>query len=228
MMEISNFLAFKISLIVALSATLLGLIPALIFGWILARKNFFGKSLLVMLIFFPMVSPPVVTGLLLLKLLGRQSFLGHTLGFIGISIPFSLLGAIIASVVVSFPLFVMFVRGTFASLDPSLEKYALTAGYSPLKTFFKVTLPMSYPGILAGAVVCFARSLGEFGATIVLAGNREGETRTISMAIYSLLDSPKGDDQANFLLTLSVAISFISLLTYEYCNRRFWKKIEWK
>ena len=228
MMEINNFLALKISLVVALSATLLGLIPALVFGWILARKNFLGKSLLVMLIFFPMVSPPVVTGLLLLKLLGRESFLGHYLGLIGVSIPFSLLGAIIASVVVSFPLFVMFARGTFASLDPSLEKYALTAGYSPFKTFLKVTLPMSYPGIIAGAIVCFARSLGEFGATIVLAGNREGETRTISMAIYSLLDSPKGDDQANVLLTLSVAISFVSLLAYEYCNRRFWKKIEWK
>nr|MBA2406089.1 ABC transporter permease subunit [Bdellovibrionales bacterium] len=143
-------------------------------------------------------------------------------------IPFSILGAIVASMVVGFPLLVMFIRSTFAGLDSHLEGYAMTAGHNPRETFFKVILPLSYPGIIAGAVVCFARSLGEFGATIVLAGNMEGETRTISMAIYSLLDSPAGENQANNLLYASLCISFISLLGYEFFTRRFWKKIEWK
>lgn len=181
-----------------------------------------------MIIFFPMVSPPLVTGFLLLKFLGRNSSVGQLLGSIGINIPFTLLGAVIASAVVGFPLLVMFIRSTFASLDPHLESYALSAGHRPMDTFFKVVLPLSYPGIIAGAIVCFARSLGEFGATIILAGNREGETRTISMAIYSLLDSPSGEDQANSLLLASLAISFLSLLAYEFFTKRFWRKIEWK
>ena len=228
MIELSVASAIKVSIIVGVSATLVGLIPAVFTAWILARKNFFGKSILNILIFFPMVTPPVVTGFLLLKLLGRSSFLGQILGQFGISIPFSLLGAITASAVVGFPILVMFIRNTFAGLDPNLERYALTAGHSPRQVFFKVVLPLSYPGIVAGGVVCFARSMGEFGATVVLAGNMEGRTRTISMAIYSLLDSPVGEGQANTLLLASLGISFLSLLAYEFFTRRFWKKIEWK
>lgn len=227
-MELSIASAIKVSLIVGVSATLLGLIPAVVLAWILARKDFAGKSILNILIFFPMVTPPVVMGFLLLKMLGRNSILGQTLEHLGISIPFSLLGAIIASAVVGFPLLVMFIRSTFAGLDPQLENYSLTAGHTPLQTFFKVILPLSYPGIIAGAIVCFARSLGEFGATVVLAGNMEGKTRTISMAIYSLLDSPLGEEQANTLLLASIGISFVSLIAYELFTRRFWKKIEWK
>jgi molybdate transport system permease protein len=228
MMELSIASAIQISLIVGLVATLLGLIPAIFIAWILARKEFPGKSILNILIFFPMVTPPVVTGFLLLKILGRNSFIGQLLGQLGISIPFSILGAIIASAVVGFPLLVMFIRSTFAGLDPHLESYALTAGHNPRQTFFKVVLPLSYPGIIAGAIVCFARSLGEFGATVVLAGNMEGKTRTISMAIYSLLDSPYGEDQANTLLITSIGISFVALVAFELFTRRFWKKIEWK
>lgn len=228
MMELSIASAIKISLLVGLSATLLGIIPAVAMAWILARKDFPGKAILNILIFFPMVTPPLVTGFLLLKILGRNSFLGQFLSHLGITIPFTLLGAVIASAVVGFPLLVMFIRSTFAGLDPQLESYALTAGHNPRQTFFKVVLPLSYPGIIAGAIVCFARSLGEFGATVVLAGNMEGKTRTISMAIYSLLDSPLGEDQANTLLFASIGISFVSLVAYELFTRRFWKKIEWK
>jgi molybdate transport system permease protein len=225
---INNVSAIQISLIVGLCATLCAIVPAVYLAWILARKEFPGRNLINILIFFPMVSPPVVTGFLLLKLLGRNSFLGMILENLGITIPFSILGAIIASAVVGFPLLIMFIRSTFAGIDPQLENYALTAGYTPFKTFMKVTLPLSYPGILAGAIVCFARSLGEFGATIVLAGNMEGETRTIPMAIYSLLDSPAGEIQANQLLVASVVISCISLFAYEFFTRSFWKRMEWK
>lgn len=227
-MEISLSSAVKLSLIVGVLATLLALVPAIWLGWIMARKEFRGKSLLSMLIFFPMVSPPLVTGFILLKILGRNSLFGQWLSEIGIQIPFTLLGAIIASAVVGFPLLVMFIRSTFASLDPRFESYSLTAGRTPRETFLKVVLPLSYPGIIAGSIVCFARSLGEFGATVILAGNKEGETRTISMAIYSLLDSPFGEDQANTLLLWSILISFLSLLAYEYFTHRFWRKIEWK
>lgn len=227
-MEIDSYSAIKLSIIVGVLATVCALIPAIWLAWILARKNFRLKPLLSMLLFFPMVSPPLVTGFLLLKFFGRNSSIGQMLLSMGISIPFSLSAAVIASAVVGFPLLVMFIRSTFANLEPHLESYSLTAGHTPFETFFKVVLPLSYPGIIAGAIVCFARSLGEFGATIVFAGNREGETRTISMAIYSLLDFPSGEDQANTLLLASVAISFLSLIAYEFFTKRFWSKIEWK
>lgn len=228
MMDLSIASAIKLSLVVGLCSTLLSIIPAITVAWILARKKFIGKSVLNILVFLPMVLPPVVTGFLLLKILGRNSFLGTILQQFGINIPFTILGAIVASAVVGFPLFVMLVRSTFAGLDSELESYSLTSGYTPRETFFKVVLPLSYPGIIAGAIVCFARSIGEFGATVVLAGNMEGQTRTISLAIYSLLDSPSGEEMANTLLLASVGLSFVSLLVYEYCNRKFWKKIEWK
>jgi len=228
MMDLSIASAIKLSLVVGLCATLLTIIPAIGAAWILARKDFIGKSALNILIFLPMVLPPVVTGFLLLKILGRHSFVGEILQQFGITIPFSLLGAIAASAVVGFPLFVMLLRSTFAGLDPHLESYSLTAGHTPRETFFKVVLPLSYPGIIAGSIVCFARSIGEFGATVVLAGNMEGQTRTISLAIYSLLDSPTGEDKASTLLLASVGISFASLIIYEFFTRKFWTKIEWK
>jgi molybdate transport system permease protein len=137
------------------------------------------------------------------------------------------LALLLASAVVGFPLLVMFIRSTFAAIDPKYEQYAMTAGHPPLQTFFKVVLPMSYPGILAGGIISFARALGEFGATIVLAGNKEGETRTISLAIYSLLDSPLGERPASFLIMLSLGLSFTTLVLYEIFTKKFWKKIEW-
>lgn len=217
--------ALKISLLVGLLATLMAIFPAIVIGWCLARREFPGKSLINVLVFFPMVSPPVATGYLLLQLFGRNGWLGSSLSLIGIQIPFSLLGAALASAVVGFPLLVMLIRSTFASLDSRLEDYALSSGHKPLEVFRRVVLPMSYPGILAGAVVCFARSIGEFGATVVLAGNIEGQTRTLSMAIYTLLDSPSGEEQASTILWISVLISLFSLVAYEYLNRRFWKKV---
>ncbi len=224
-MQIDIASALKISLLVGLLATLMAIFPAIVIGWCLARREFPGKSLINVLVFFPMVSPPVATGYLLLQLFGRNGWLGQSLSLIGIQIPFSLLGAALASAVVGFPLLVMLIRSTFASLDSRLEDYALSSGHKPLEVFRRVVLPMSYPGILAGAVVCFARSIGEFGATVVLAGNIEGQTRTLSMAIYTLLDSPSGEEQASTILWISVLISLFSLVAYESLNRRFWKKV---
>ena len=219
--------AVKISLLVGACCTLLSVVPATYIGWLLARKNFRGKTILNLLVFFPLVSPPVVTGILLLKFLGRNSFIGHMLETFNIQIPFTILGGIIAALVVGFPLFVMSTRSAFSHLDKNLENYSLTAGHTPLATFFKVTLPLSFPGILAGSVITFARSLGEFGATVVLAGNIEGSTRTIPMAIYTLLDSPDGEAQAQTLLWISLGLSFLALAAYEFFNRWYWKKIEW-
>lgn len=227
-MEVSVYSAIKLSIIVGLCATLVAIVPAIFLAKILNSKRLRFKTLLNVIIFFPMVSPPVVTGYILLMLLGRNSFIGQLLERFGIQIPFSILGAIIASVVVGFPLLVMFIRAAFAGLDPQLEQYALSAGHTPFKAFIKVALPLSFPGILAGAIVMFARSLGEFGATVVLAGNMEGETRTISMAIYGLMDSANRTSEANTLLIASIALSFIALMAYETCNRFYWKKIEWK
>ena len=227
-MDVSTLSAIKLSLLVGLCATLVALIPAIMIARLLNSKSFKFKTLLNVLIFFPMVSPPVVTGYLLLMLLGRNSWFGQMLSAFGIQIPFSLLGAILASVVVGFPLLVMFIRAAFAGLDPQLEQYALSAGLTPFQAFMKVSLPLSFPGILAGAIVMFARSLGEFGATVVLAGNVEGETRTISLAIYSLMDSASRSSEENTLLVASVLLSFLALIAYEACNRFYWKKIEWK
>jgi molybdate transport system permease protein len=227
MIEINPFEALKVSLIVATLAIMVSLPIAIYFAWILARKNFWGKTFVSMLIFFPLVTPPLVTGYIMLEFLGRNSWMGSILNHFGISIPFSLTGAVLASAVVGFPLLVMFIRSTFAAIDPKYEQYAMTAGHPPLQTFFKVVLPMSYPGILAGGIISFARALGEFGATIVLAGNKEGETRTISLAIYSLLDSPLGERPASFLIMLSLGLSFTALVLYEIFTKKFLKKIEW-
>lgn len=202
--------------------------PAIFVAKLLNQKHFRGRTLINLLIFFPMVSPPVVTGYLLLTFLGRRSLIGQYLSLFDVQIPFTLLGATIASTVVGFPLLVMFIRSAFAGLDPQLEQYSLSAGHGPLTTFLRVTLPLSLPGILAGAVVMFARSLGEFGATVVLAGNMEGETRTISMALYTLMDSPNPSAHSQILLWSSIALSFLALLVYEICTRLYWRKIEWK
>lgn len=226
-MTVDTLSAVKISLLVGALCTLVSVIPATYVGWLLARKNFRGKTLLNLFVFFPLVSPPVVTGLILLHFFGRNSFMGKWLEVLGIQVPFTIVGGVFAAGIVGFPLFVMSTRAAFSHLDQNLEKFAHTAGYTQRETFFKVTLPLSFPGILAGSVITFARSLGEFGATVVLAGNIEGSTRTIPMAIYSLLDSPSGESEASSLLWISLALSFIALGFYEFFNRWYWKKIEW-
>lgn len=225
-MMIDPYSAVTLSVWVGLSCVILGFPLALFFGWLLARKSFRGKSFVSLLVFFPLSLPPVVTGLILLYLLGRSSFLGSLFSSLGISLTFSLTGAVIASYIVGFPLYVMMIRSAFEAVDKRYEEVALTLGLSPWRVFFKVTLPLAYPGILAGAILSFARALGEFGATSIIAGNIEGETRTISLALYSLLDSSSENETARNLILISLVISFISLVAYEYFMNLHRKRLE--
>lgn len=212
--------AIGISLLVALTAAGLGLVPAVAVGWLLARRDFVGKSVVSMLVLAPLVIPPVVTGFLLLSLLGSQGLLGGVLSAAGITIPFSLLGAVVAAGVVGFPLYVVAVRGAFEAVDPHFEEVSWTLGVRPRRTFARILLPLALPGIAAGAVLAFARALGEFGATVVLAGNVEGETRTIALAVYTLLESPSGSGATWTLVGASIVLSLAALLGYEALSRR--------
>lgn len=218
--------AIGISLLVALTAAGLGLVPAVAVGWLLARKDFAGKSVVGMLVLAPLVMPPVVTGFLLLSLLGTQGLLGGALSAAGITVPFSLLGAVVAAGVVGFPLYVVAVRGAFETVDPHFEEVSWTLGVRPRRTFARISLPLALPGIAAGAVLAFARALGEFGATVVLAGNVEGETRTIALAVYTLLESPSGYGATWTLVGASIVLSLAALLGYEALSRRQRKRWE--
>lgn len=218
--------AIRISLVVALLATLAGLPLALGIGWLLARRTFPGKILVTTVVFAPLVVPPVVTGFLLLSVLGTQAPLGRWLAAAGVPVPFTLLGAAVAALVVGLPLYVLTVRNAFESVDPHYEEVSWTLGVPPRRTFLRISLPLALPGIAAGAVLAFARALGEFGATVVLAGNLEGETRTIALAVYTLLESPTGRDTTWVLVGASVALALAALLGYEALSRRQRRRME--
>ena len=212
--------AVRLSFLVALAAVVLGLGPAVGVGWLLARRDFPGRSLLSTVLLAPLVIPPVVTGFLLLSILGAQSPLGRALASIGLSVPFTLVGATLAALVVGFPLYVVAVRGAFEVVDPHLEELSWTLGVPPRRTFLRVSLPLALPGIAAGAILAFARALGEFGATVVLAGNVEGQTRTIALAVYSLLESPSGREAIWVLVGASIVLSLAALFGFESLTRR--------
>jgi molybdate transport system permease protein len=218
--------AIRLSFLVALGATLAGFVPAVWLGWILARKEFVGKSVVATVALAPLVLPPVVTGFLLLSLLGTQSPVGAWLAATGLPIPFTLLGATLAALTVGLPLYVVSVRNAFQAVDPSYEEVSWTLGRHPWPTFLRVTFPLALPGIAAGAVLAFARALGEFGATVVLAGNVEGSTRTIALAVYTLLESPRGREAIWVLVGASVILSLLALLGYEVLSRRQRKQME--
>lgn len=218
--------AIRISLLVALLATLVGLVPAVVLGWVLARRDFVGKTLLTTIVLIPLVMPPVVTGFLLLSILGRESLLGRGLGALGVQIPFTFLGAAVAALAVGLPLYVISVRGAFEAVDPHYEEVSWTLGSRPTRTFLRISLPLALPGIAAGAVLAFARALGEFGATVVLAGNVEGRTRTIALAVYTLLEAPAGRSTTWILVGASVALSVLALLGYEALARRQRRRLE--
>jgi molybdate transport system permease protein len=212
--------AIRLSFLVAFVATLVGFLPAVWLGWVLARKDFIGKSVIATVALVPLVLPPVVTGFILLSLLGTQAPLGAWLASLGLPIPFTLLGATVAALTVGFPLYVVSVRNAFQAVDPRYEEVAWTLGRRPGPTFFRVTFPLALPGIAAGAVLAFARALGEFGATVVLAGNIEGSTRTIALAVYTLLESPQGREVIWLLVGGSVALSLLALLGFEALSRQ--------
>ena len=218
--------AIRLSLVVALAATLLGLVPSLLLGRLLARRQFPGKTLVTTLILMPLVLPPVVTGFLLLTLFGTRGAFGPALAAVGISVPFTLIAPVVAALVVGLPLYVLSARGAFEAVDRRLEEVSWTLGVRPRPTFFRIVLPLAAPGIAAGAVLAFARALGEFGATVVLAGNVEGRTRTIPLAVYSLLESPGGSRAAWLLVGASALLSFLALAGFELLSRRQRKRLE--
>jgi molybdate transport system permease protein len=213
--------AVRLSLQVALAAVAVSLPLGVALGWLLARRDFAGKVAVETLVNLPLVLPPVVTGYALLVTFGRHGWLGRYLErWLGLRLVFDWKGAALASAVVAFPLMVRAIRLTFAAVDPRLEQASRTLGVGPLGTFVHVTLPLARGGIVAGCVLAFARSMGEFGATVMIAGNIPGQTRTIPLFIYTMLESPGGAERAWRVVALSVVLSAAALLVGEYLDRR--------
>ena len=213
--------ALGLSLRVAVWSVVTSLPLGLAVAWLLGRYEFFGKTLVNGIIHLPLVLPPVVVGYLLLLLFGRQGPLGAwLLEVFGITLAFTWEGAALAAAVMAFPLMVRAMRLSIETVDQKLETAARTLGASRLNVFITVTLPLILPGILAGAVLAFARSLGEFGATITFVSNIPGETRTLPLALYSLIQSPGGEAGALRLAILSVLLSLAALAASEALARR--------
>ncbi len=196
------------------------------FAWLLARKEFRGKTILDSFINLPLVLPPVVIGYLLLITMGRNGYLGKWIDqVLGISFSFNWKGAALASAVVSFPLLVRAIRISFESIDQNLEFAARSLGASRIRMFFTITLPLAMPGIIAGVVLAFARSLGEFGATITFVSNIPGETRTLPLAMYTLIQIPNQEAETMRLCIIAIAISFIALFLSEVLQRAHKKRL---
>jgi molybdate transport system permease protein len=218
--------ALSLSIKVAAVCTLLIIVPAILVAWLLAKKEFFGKSLLDGLVHIPLILPPVVPGFLLLMLLGSQGLVGHWLKqHFGITIAFTWLGAAIASAVMGFPLMVRSTRLAMSQIDRKLELAAQSLGASQWRVFFTITLPLAMPGIVTGLILAFSRSLGEFGATITFVGNIEGETRTLPLAIYTYTQMPGSDMIAMRLVVISILIALSALIVSNLLERRMAKKM---
>lgn len=221
MLTSEEWSALSLSLKVSFWCVVAILPPGVLLGWLLARKQFWGKSLVEALVHLPMVLPPVVTGYVLLLSFGRNGWLGSWLrDWFGVSVAFSWKGAVIASAVMSFPLMVRAVRLSMSLVEPRLEQAASTLGAGPLRVFFSVTLPLAAPGLVTGAILSFARSLGEFGATITFVGNIEGETRTLPLALYTYTQTPGTEEPALRLVFISMAAAFAALIGSEILTRR--------
>lgn len=221
MLSTGEWSALVLSLEVSLASVALMLIPGVVLAWLLARKQFPGKVLVDAVVHLPLVLPPVVVGYVLLLAFGRRGWLGawldDTLGF---ELAFTWKAAAMASAVMGFPLLVRAARLAIELVDRRIEQAASTLGASPMGVFWRVTLPLALPGVLAGIVLAFARSLGEFGATITFAGNIEGVSRTLPAAIYTFTQQPNGDASATRLVIISVALSLIALVASELLARR--------
>jgi len=212
--------AVRLSLLVAGNSVAIGLPPAAMTGWLLARTRFPGRALLDALAHLPLVLPPVVIGWMLLVVLGLRGPVGAWLdAWFGIRLAFTREGAAIATAVMSFPLIVRAVRLSLEGADPGLEAAARTLGAGPLDRFVTVTVPMMAPGLLAGAVTAFAASLGEFGAVITFVSNIPGETQTLPLAIYSATQSPGGEAQAARFAGVSFILAVSGLLLAEVLAR---------
>ena len=223
MSEISpgEWTAILLSLRVAVIATLVATPFGIALAWLLARKDFWGKSVLDAVVHLPLVLPPVVTGYLLLLTFGRRGLVGAFLAdHLGIVFAFRWTGAALACGVMSFPLLVRPMRLSIEAIDRRLEQAAETLGAAPFEVFFTVTLPLALPGVLAGMVLGFAKAIGEFGATITFVSNIPGETQTISAAIYSFMQVPGGEGAAGRLVVFAIIIALAALIASEWLARR--------
>jgi molybdate transport system permease protein len=213
--------AVRLSLRIAVVATLVALPFGVVIAWVLARKSFYGKALLDGLVHLPLVLPPVVTGYLLLISFGRRGPIGAFLAdTFGIVFSFRWTGAALACGVMGFPLLVRAIRLSIDAIDRRLEDAAGTLGANRAWVFLTVTLPLALPGVIAGMVLCFAKALGEFGATITFVSNIPGETQTLSAAIYTFTQVPGGDAAAMRLVVVAIVISLVALVLSEWFARR--------
>ncbi len=222
----AEWTAIRLSLKVAIWAVGMSLPLGVLMAFVLARKRFWGREVLDVFVHLPLILPPVVTGYFLLLLFGRRGPLGRLLWeTIGFTFAFRWTGATLASAVVAFPLMVRAIRLSIEAVDRRLEDAAGTLGANPLWVFVTVTLPLILPGILAGAILAFARSLGEFGATITFVSNIPGETQTLPTAIYTFTQVPGGDTGALRLTLVSVLISSAALFLSEFLARRVRRRV---
>lgn len=218
--------AVRLSLKVSVLATLLSLPFGLAIAYLLARKQFWGKQLVNGLVHLPLILPPVVTGYLLLVLFGRRGPVGAWLYEVfGVTLAFRWTGAVLAAAIVAFPLMVRAMRLAIEAVDPKLEEAANTLGAGRVWTFALITLPMIMPGILVGAILAFAKALGEFGATITFVSNIPGQTQTIPSAIYAFLQVPGGEGSALRLVLMSIFLAFAALVASEVLARKMQQRI---
>lgn len=216
-------LSLRVSFVAMVASLPLGIVVALL----LARGRFWGKSLLNGVIHLPLILPPVVTGFILLILFGRRGPIGSLLDqYFGIVLSFRWTGAALACGVMGFPLMVRSIRLSIEAVDRKLEEAAGTLGASPLWVFLTVTLPLIVPGVIAGMILCFAKAMGEFGATITFVSNIPGETQTLSAAIYTFTQVPGGDSGAMRLTLVSIVISMLALLASEFLTYLAGRRID--
>ncbi len=218
--------ALYLSAKVGLFATLVCLPFAIALAWYLARYEFRLKFMVEALLQLPMVLPPIVLGYLLLILFGQQGLIGQYLHILGLELAFNWKGAVLASMVVAFPLMVQPIRLSFQLMNRQLEHIAGTLGATPVQVFYSISLPLALPGMIIGSILCFSRSLGEFGATITFVGNIPGETRTVPIAIYSFLQQPNGEEMALRLVMLSLVLAFSALIANYFILQKYQKKLE--
>jgi molybdate transport system permease protein len=215
-MTVETWAIARFTVMMALLATALVLPPAIAVGWVLARRDFRGKTLLETIVSLPLVLPPVASGLMLLWLFGRRSPVGQLLDTLGIQVIFTWKAVVIAMMVISFPLVARSVRAGIEQVDRRFEHIAATLGAGPFRIVGTITLPLASRGIIAGAILGFSRALGEFGATIMIAGAIPGQTQTLSVGIYTLVETGR-EDAAWSLLAISATLAFAAI----YLSNRF-------
>ena len=226
-MTIFEINALFLSIKIGLLSTLFILLPGIFVGWILAKKSFFGKTILDSIVHLPLVIPPIGVGYILLIMFGKNGSIGSFLfENFNINLSFSWVGAAIACSVMSFPLMVRPIRVLMEAQDKRIDEAARTLGASELKIFLSITLPLAYPGILAGLVLSFARSIGEFGATIAFVGNIPAETQTLPLALWTLIETSNNSNEIIRLGLISVCLSLVALLIATNIEKKFLEKLK--